>query len=130
VIPRLRDQSLRRTPLRGRQNLTFLNLNFNMITAPNFFGAELPKKFRVRPISNLFSKENRQITHNSIFADLSHFEIRFGFHRAVAGKGEGGLIQSCANPKPNCQRSTSSFNHAVALREGGLRYKAKPDPRH
>ncbi len=79
----MRDQSLRRTPLRGRQNLTFLNLNFDMITAPNFFGAELPKKFRVRPISNLFSKENRQITHNSIFADLSHFEIRFGFHRAV-----------------------------------------------
>ncbi len=67
-----------------------------MITVPNFFGAELPKKFRVRPISNLFSKENRQITHNSIFADLSHFEIRFGFHRAIAGKGEGGLIQSCA----------------------------------
>src|SRR5437660_12491620 len=50
-----------------------------MITAPNFFGAELLKKFRVRPISNLFSKENRQITHNSIFADLSHS----GFPRRV-----------------------------------------------
>src|SRR5436190_21185472 len=41
VIPRLRDQSLRRTPLRGRQNLTFLNLNFNrsqprISSGPNF----------------------------------------------------------------------------------------------
>src|SRR5260370_8572120 len=31
---------------------------------------------QVRPISNLFSKENRQITHNSIFADFT-FQIRF-----------------------------------------------------
>jgi len=103
-----------------------------MITAPNFFGAELLKKFRVRPISNLFSKENRQITHNSIFADLSHFEIRFGFHRAVVPQ-----LRRRRRTNPVVRESKTKlskidilFNHAVALRVGGLRYKAKPDPRH
>src|SRR5213593_4399171 len=44
VIPRMRDQSLRRTPLRGRQNLTFLNLNFDMDHSPEFLRGRTSKE--------------------------------------------------------------------------------------
>jgi hypothetical protein len=60
-----------------------------------------------------YFKEDRQITHNSMFADLAFTHLELAQKRLAATASA-----SAANPRPNCQRTTFS-----------LPYKAKPDLR-
>ena len=82
-LSRPTDQSLKPVPL-STDRSDFLT-QINMITArispgPDFYESG------VCPINEFYFKENRQVTHNSIFADfaLPHFESARRIDHAVA----------------------------------------------